>query len=155
VKAKEFTAPLTVSMGSVFVKIDPFSFSFDSGAKSNLKGDAKINLNQDVQIGDTTIRILTIHRGKTDDYSPAKGVYAYQIDIKFDPNVVGTVYIRTSNDQCPQPPYTDPESYPTERSSLGLAFPLFSCPKDMAPGQLKVQVTSAVLWGPWQISWTP
>jgi len=155
IKGTTFTAPLTVSMGSVFVNINPFSFQFDPGVGLDLKDDSKVDLDQDVQIGDTSVRILTIHRAKMSDDSPAKGDYAYQADIQIDPNVVGDVYIRSINDKCPNPPENIDDEYPTERLSLGLAFPVFSCSKDLPPDPLEMQVTGVVLWGPWQFSWTP
>ena len=156
IKGKAFAAPLTVSMGSVFVNINPFSFHFDPGVGLDLTGDSKVDLNQDVQIGDTSIRILTIHRAKMSDNSPFNGEYAYQADIQIDPNAVGDVYIRSLNDECPNPPdYIVDDSYPTERLSLGLALPVFSCSKDLPSKPLEMQVTGAVLWGSWQFSWAP
>ena len=142
---KSFAAPLKIRMDSVDAQLGiPFVFQFDPGAAPAPGQSWEIN--QDVQIGDFQVRILkatlTAYPGSSD--------LIFQYAVQAPPNVVGNIHIAMPISQCMGGGGSEPaEPYETIQVEVQI------CRADLPPGSLEVQVTGAVLWGQWQISWQP
>jgi len=142
VLSNTFAPPLTISMGAVDVQIQPITFQFDVGAAP--QAGQSWDVNQNIQIVDSLAQIVKANLISSD------GNLSFQLDIQVDANTIGDVHINTPLNQC----MGGGGGYPTEHlNTLQVYVPM--CRPDLPPGTAEMQVTGAVLWGQWQVSWQP
>ncbi len=140
--SKTFTPPLTISMSAVDVQIQPIVFQFDVGAAP--QAGQSWDVNQDLQIADSLLHVVKA------DLISVDGNLNFQLDVQVDANVIGDLYVNTSLNRC----MGGGGGYPTEHlDTLQVWVPM--CRPDLPPGVVEMQVTGAVLWGGWQVSWQP
>lgn len=134
--------PLTITMNAVDVQIQPVVFQFDAGAAP--QAGQSWDLNQDVQIVDHLAKIVKANLVSTD------GNLSFQFDVQVVADTIADLRINTPLTQC----MGGGGGYPTERlHALQIFVPM--CRPDLPPGVVEMQVTGAVLWGEWQVSWQP
>jgi hypothetical protein len=140
--SKTFTPPLTISMSAVDMRIQPIIFQFDVGAAP--QPGQSWDVNQDLQIANSLVRVVKAGLISVD------GNLNFQLDVQVDANVIGDLYVNTLLNQCAG----GGGGYPTEHlETLQVWVPM--CRPDVPPGGVEMQVTGAVLWGQWQVSWQP
>jgi hypothetical protein len=140
VLSKNFAPPLMITMNAVEVQIQPVAFQFDAGSAP--QAGQSWDIRQDIQIVDSLAHIVKANLISSD------GDLNFQVDVQVDANTIGDVHINTPLNQC----MGGGGGYPTERGGmLQIYVPI--CRPDLPPGIVKMQVTGAVLWGQWQVSW--
>lgn len=142
---KDFTAPLNIIIDSAIVDTytQPFSFQFDPGPSPVIGQNWEIN--QDFQIGDIQARILkaTLTTAGSPDWS-------FDFTVQASPNELADVYINLEINQCGG----GGGSYPTQPAET-IQVSASSCRTDLPSGPLEAGVIGALMWGPWQVEWTP
>ena len=142
VLSKNFSSPLTITMNAVDVQFQPVIFHFDAG--SSVQAGQSWDLNQDLQIANSVVRIV-----KTNLIS-SEGSLNFQLEVQVDADLIGDLRITTPLNQC----MGGGGGYPMERlRTLQIFVP--TCRPDVPPGTVEMQVTGAVLWGEWQVRWQP
>jgi hypothetical protein len=129
-------------MNAVDVQIQPVTFHFDVGVAP--QAGQSWDVNQDLQIANSLVHIAMANLIVSDSN------LNFQLDVQVDPATIGDLRIHTPLNQC----MGGGGGYPTERlSTLQVLVPM--CRTDVPPGVVEMQVTGAVLWGQWQVSWQP
>jgi len=142
VLSKTFAPPLKITMNAVDVQIQPITFQFEAGASP--QAGQSWELSQEFQVVDSLVHLVKAN------LISSEGKLNFLLDIQVDDNTIGDVYITTPLSQC----MGGGGAYPTEHlSTLQVFVPM--CRPDLPPGKVEMQVTGAVLWGEWQVSWQP
>jgi len=142
VLSKTITPPLTITLQAADVQIQPATFQFDVGSAP--QAGQSWDINQDIQIVDSLAHIVKANLVSSD------GNLSFQLDVQVDANTIGDLHINTPLNQC----MGGGGGYPTERiSTLQIHVP--TCRANLSPGIVEMQVTGAVLWGQWQVTWQP
>ena len=143
IPSKNFVAPLTITLNAADVQVKPILFNFEVGADSKLGQSWEVN--QDIQVVDSTVKIL-----KANLTTSADNKLAFQFDAQVDPNAIGDLQLVTPLTQC----MGGGGGYPIDHLDLLQIF-VAMCRPDLPPGNVEVQVIGAVLWGQWQVAWQP
>jgi hypothetical protein len=140
--SKDIAPPLTITMTAADVHIQPITFHFDVGAAP--QAGQSWDISQDLQIADSLARVVKVNLLSFD------GNLNFQLDVQVDANEIGDLYVSTPLNQC----MGGGGGYPAEHlNTLQVYVPM--CRPDLPPGNVEMQVTGAVLWGQWQVSWQP
>jgi Tol biopolymer transport system component len=142
---KGFVAPLKIRIDSATVNsyAHPYVFQFDPG--SNPAPGQSWDIDKNFQVGDIQARILKANLTTINSHD-----LAFKFDIQAQPNELVDVYINMAVSQC----MGGGGSIPTEPYEVIQAY-ANTCRTDLPAGPLEAQVSGAVIWGPWQVEWTP
>jgi hypothetical protein len=142
IKSKDFDSPLTLRIDQVQTEIFPISITIDLGSDPRI--GQSWTLNRDVLIAGSTARILSAQLIDSGD-----GWLQFQFDVQVDPMVVGDLTVILPSVEC-----GGGGGLPQEHLSRIQVF-MNTCRKNLPSGPLEIQMVSAVLWGSWQVAWSP
>lgn len=140
---KDFVAPLRIRIDSVSVSVEPWpAFQFDPGPAPAPGQSWEIG--QDFQVGDVRARLSSVTLTVQDSD------LVFEFLIQAQPNELADVYLHMDIAQCMSGGGSiSPEPSETILSSV------YTCRADLPAGSLKAEVSGALIWGPWQVEWTP
>jgi hypothetical protein len=140
---KDFTAPLNIRINTASVNIQPpLVFNFDPG--SSPAPDLNWDIDQDLQFSDIKAHISSV------TLTISESSWVFEFLIQTQPDQLADVYINMDIAQC----MGGGGGIPAEPSETILSS-VYTCLTDLPSGPLEVNVTGALIWGPWQMEWMP